>query len=317
MNFQAGDRVSFVNAKMGGVVKRVIDRQQVLLLLDDGFEFPVNIQELVLVKKAESNEPPATVGGQEIILAEKEATQNKLFLGFTLETTKGDNREVRAYLINTFKNELLYTIYNSTTNLLKGVARGILEPSRANLVANFPLEQIESWRNWQIQVIAYQERPNEIILPQNFSAKLRPATLFQAKHMIPVLDRQGLNIELNANEVLESRTVTDSVPSDKIIADITPVQEIVDLHVDDLGDFASRLDAGSIMQMQLHHFQNALEKALASNMRRITFIHGVGNGKLKNELRKIAGFHRDVERFEEADPKKFGYGATTLYLKIR
>lgn len=318
MNFLPGDKVVFLNAKMGGEVKRVIDKQQVMLLLDDGFELPVQASELVLVKRSEENKISAASANHEVILADKEATQDKLYLGFVIENTKGDNREVKAYLINTFRHELLYTVYNTTANL-KGIARGILEPSRANLLANFPMDQLETWRNWQIQTLTYAERPAELSAAKTFKTKLRPATLFQARQMIPVLDKPGLNIELNENDNADAapKINTAAVSAGEPRIEISPVSEIVDLHIDDLGDFASRLDAQSILQLQIQHFNNALEKAIAARMPAIIFIHGVGNGKLKNELRKILSFHKEVQRFEDADPKKFGYGATTVYLKSR
>ncbi|MCK7514359.1 MAG: hypothetical protein MZV70_66990 [Desulfobacterales bacterium] len=44
-----GDKVKFLNQKGGGVVVKVIDPKMVLVSDDDGFEFPVLMNELVQV----------------------------------------------------------------------------------------------------------------------------------------------------------------------------------------------------------------------------------------------------------------------------
>ena len=48
----AGDKVSFLNDRLTGTVLRRLDKNRVLVSLDDGFEIPANVTELVLVQKA-------------------------------------------------------------------------------------------------------------------------------------------------------------------------------------------------------------------------------------------------------------------------
>ena len=67
-----------------------------------------------------------------------------------------------------------------------------------------------------------------------------------------------------------------------------------------------------IMQVQLKHFQDDLEEAIANRYYKIVFIHGVGNGRLKQEIVSILkGYNREV-RFQDGDYKKYGYGATEV-----
>jgi dsDNA-specific endonuclease/ATPase MutS2 len=50
-------------------------------------------------------------------------------------------------------------------------------------------------------------------------------------------------------------------------------------------------------------------------MDEIIFIHGVGNGTLRNELHKRLSGHKNVKYYEDAQKEKFGYGATKVKIK--
>ena len=46
--FQIGDKVNFLNATGGGTVKRIIDTRMVEVTIEDGFDIPVLMSDLVL-----------------------------------------------------------------------------------------------------------------------------------------------------------------------------------------------------------------------------------------------------------------------------
>jgi hypothetical protein len=99
--------------------------------------------------------------------------------------------------------------------------------------------------------------------------------------------------------------------------DILDVPEIVDLHIENLLEPGVKLSPASILNIQTEHFMNVLEKAIAARRGQMIFIHGIGNGVLKNNIRTRLAKHPDVEQFDDADPKLFGYGATVVYIKMR
>ena len=57
-----------------------------------------------------------------------------------------------------------------------------------------------------------------------------------------------------------------------------------------------------------------MKKAL-ENYSEIIFIHGIGTGKLKNELNKILAAHEHVASFDNTYDHRFGFGATEVELK--
>jgi len=67
--------------------------------------------------------------------------------------------------------------------------------------------------------------------------------------------------------------------------------------------------------LQLTAFQDNLDRASAANMHEIIFIHGTGNGVLRNEIQKLLSRNKNIKYFEDARKEKFGYGATLVRLK--
>jgi len=69
------------------------------------------------------------------------------------------------------------------------------------------------------------------------------------------------------------------------------------------------------LNIQLAHFNKALDAAIVHQLHEVTFIHGAGNGILRHELHKILSKHPKVQTFMDARKEKFGYGATKVILK--
>jgi dsDNA-specific endonuclease/ATPase MutS2 len=91
--------------------------------------------------------------------------------------------------------------------------------------------------------------------------------------------------------------------------------EEVDLHIESIVDDHSHMSPGEIINAQLSRFEIALEGAIRNNTRRIIFIHGVGNGKLKYELSKTMDRKYPDVKYQDASFKEYGYGAMLCILK--
>lgn len=84
----------------------------------------------------------------------------------------------------------------------------------------------------------------------------------------------------------------------------------VDLHIEQLVTGASRLQNHQILELQLQHAERKLAFAQQKKIRKIVFIHGVGEGVLRYELIRLFKNY-DVE-YCEASYQKYGLGATEL-----
>lgn len=85
----------------------------------------------------------------------------------------------------------------------------------------------------------------------------------------------------------------------------------VDLHFSGSCTGATGL---TTVELQLLRFRSELDRAIRDGYGEITFIHGVGTGILKQELRKALSNNYPSLSYQDASFSKYGYGGATLIL---
>ena len=90
----------------------------------------------------------------------------------------------------------------------------------------------------------------------------------------------------------------------------------VDLHVEKLLSDTRGMTTFDILNYQMDTARRQLELALRKRIQRVVFIHGVGEGVLKAELRTLFRRYEDLQ-VRDADYRKYGQGATEVYIPQR
>jgi len=117
--------------------------------------------------------------------------------------------------------------------------------------------------------------------------------------VVSKVDKELVNSSLNRPSI--------SKPSNLKI----PPRE-VDLHINKLINSIVGLSNTEILTLQLDAFRKELNQSIRSHDREIIFIHGIGNGTLKNELRRVADQEYKWCSQEDASFKEYGFGATRI-----
>lgn len=87
----------------------------------------------------------------------------------------------------------------------------------------------------------------------------------------------------------------------------------VDLHIDQLTHSARGMSNYDMLNLQLETAKRQLEFAIKKRIQKVVFIHGVGEGVLKEELNYL--FRRyDNLKYYDAEYQKYGLGATEVYI---
>jgi dsDNA-specific endonuclease/ATPase MutS2 len=88
----------------------------------------------------------------------------------------------------------------------------------------------------------------------------------------------------------------------------------IDLHIEQLTD-AEDLSNAEIIKMQLDTLQHYLQLAIVHKQERMVVIHGLGEGKLKQEVHKVLKKTREVFIFTNEWHGRYGFGATEIYFR--
>lgn len=87
----------------------------------------------------------------------------------------------------------------------------------------------------------------------------------------------------------------------------------VDLHIHELVEYPNRMTHYEMLQLQIKTAREAIEKARRSFIKRVILIHGVGEGKLRSELREMLNGMEKLS-YHDASFLKYGAGATEVEL---
>jgi len=88
----------------------------------------------------------------------------------------------------------------------------------------------------------------------------------------------------------------------------------VDLHIHQLLPSTRGMSKHDMLSLQLDTARRQLEFAINKRIRKVVFIHGVGEGILREELIYLFGRYENVSYYD-ADYQKYGLGATEVYIR--
>ena len=89
---------------------------------------------------------------------------------------------------------------------------------------------------------------------------------------------------------------------------------VIDLHIHELIDDQSGLQDRTKLDVQLNHFERMMRIAGEQRVKRVIFIHGVGQGVLRHQIRsRLDSYYPDCT-VRDGNPREYGAGATEVIL---
>jgi hypothetical protein len=101
----------------------------------------------------------------------------------------------------------------------------------------------------------------------------------------------------------------------KIRENLAPPRSEVDLHMEKLLDNWRDMSNYDILMYQLKEFEKWYYLAVAHRQPSLIIIHGVGSGKLRDEIHAILKTKNEVKTFVNQYHPRYGYGATEIYFQ--
>ena len=262
---------------------------------------------------------------------------NEIHFAFVpLNQEQPENSDLDIYLINDSDFQIYYVILLKRDNSYTFFASGYLEDNTKILIKTVERENLNELNELKFQIMFFRKGFFHPVSPMETNLKLKPTRFFkrttfkdndffeETAWVMELKSEEGFYEKLRNlkdEEILQA--VKEKNPSGHDLStsknkqkSTNPDIEEVDLHIEELVEKPNELSNSEIIQIQLARFQTALEGALNDKRtNRIVFIHGVGNGRLRYELRKSLERNYPKIKYQDASFKEYGYGATLVFLK--
>jgi hypothetical protein len=96
---------------------------------------------------------------------------------------------------------------------------------------------------------------------------------------------------------------------------LEPAKYEVDLHIEKLSDSWRHLSNFEILTLQIQTLEKYIDLAIAHKQPSMIVIHGVGTGKLRDEIHEVLRLRKEVKSFINQYHPRYGYGATEIFFQ--
>ncbi len=343
--FSPKDEVLFLNEPGKGTVIKALGNNHFLVLNDLGFEQSYPGKLLVAVNKkvpptptvSEVNETKPEPKKVEQPVDTSPAFQQKetrvskrlgnekqgLITGLTFEEhPNGDDCKWTLFIFNASAQQYYFTAKSKIGISYIFLDHGIIEAGDILYVSTFHPIDITDLKEINVQAIVFHSKQNQNTEPVNDVFKIKLPKLY-TKSMFTEwaeLDEKALILKAEVKEVpvnsFAGNNVNHSPKKEKTKPTIKLpylLEKEIDLHIEKLYPNHNTLASHEKLNLQLKAIKQTMDEAIVNHYKKVTFIHGVGNGKLKDHTRKIVASYAGVS-IADGDYGRYGFGATTVFL---
>ncbi len=345
-----GDTVRFLNAVGGGRVVR-IDGNIAYVEEADGFETPVLTRECVVVGKgdaaAAASVPPAEPAPalrKETLRRSETSTapapqlpggdRINLCLGFEPVDIQTLSRSAfEASLVNDSNYSLFVTVSSRAADESQWTLRfgGLVQAGMQEFVFTVEQADLTAFDRLSVQAIAFKENlayqlcdtiQIEYKVDTTKFAKLhcfRPYKYFDHPALVFDILSAGVPAAALDLEPLLQRQKPQHVskpgPAKSKSSKPSSAPLVVDLHASELLDSTAGLSPADILNYQVDTFSKVMDSNLRNYGRKIVFIHGKGDGVLRQALMKELTHRYKGHDVQDASFAEYGFGATQVTIK--
>lgn len=337
MKFQEGDQIIVIATKEQGKVLEWINKKMLLIEVD-GVSFPVYADQIDFPYFDRFMQPKKTVvlkKNLEDIKAEKIVEKKKIVDGVWLVFFPVLDKDVfdddiisffRIYVLNNTEKELNFDLSISYGSKKEMDLRKNIKSFEELYLFDLPFENLNDQPGFEFVFspvipekkkvahfeVEYKPKAKQVFKKAEELFKEQKASfrifLFEEFPDKPEQEKFDLTRLSNAGYKVYS--------TEKGKGNLPPSRTLIDLHIEKLIDDHKGLDPSAILSIQLNAFEKFYDQALLNHLSEITVIHGVGTGKLKDEIHELLRLKKEVKSFINRYTPTFGWGATEIYLNF-
>lgn len=338
MKFQVGDIVLISHSNEEGEVIDIINDKMVMVEVR-GVKFPAYIDQLefpYFKRFSEKKEIPSKKINKYIdqIPAAKSITGTDfpdgiwlMFLPKFIQDEFGDElvSSLKVHLINGSEDGYNFKLILHYLGKPSFELNNQLLPKQNFYLTDIPFENVNDSPsfNFEFSLIRPNKRKADFY---EAALKLKPKQVFKKIEEIkkknePTFSYQVL--ETYPDKVHENKLDLSKLSSSgfkvyeasKFREYIAPSRDSVDLHIEKIMDGWEELSNFEILTIQLAEFEKYYQLAILHYQPMLTIIHGIGTGKLRDEIHNLLRHRKEVKHFANKYNSMHGYGATEIYFQ--
>lgn len=342
----------YLNAVGGGRVVRIVG--DIAYVDEDGFETPVLVRECVVVGAvtklnnpvpAPKPQPKAQPAVKEDmpaptvlpVVETKGGDKMNVVLGFEASDLKAISQATfDAYIVNDSNYYIYVSVAVRAADSAQWTLRydGLIEPNIQEFIGEFVREDLPGMDRILVQYVAFKrDKVFEAKTPCSMEIKV-DTTKFAKLHCfrpnpyfdVPVIafdivsaDKPVVEPPLEKAAVAAALTPRKETPSKaKAPRPRTPQRPDVievDLHIDELVDTVAGLSPADMLNLQIDRFCRVMDENLRHVGQKIVFIHGKGEGVLRQAIMKELTHRYKGHDVQDASFREYGFGATQVTIR--
>ncbi len=246
------------------------------------------------------------------------------------------NSRFEAYIINDSNYWLYYTYSSAEGRSWRVRGSGLLEPDSKQFIEEFGREELNEMEHVCVQLLPFKEAKSYALKAAVNVERRIDTVKFYKLHLFrenPFFDEGALLYDI----------VVDDKPIKEIFTDADEVQRVilekkrgedaskqhqpqpklakgsdileVDLHAQNLLETTAGMNAFDILNYQMDVVRKTLSEHIKEKGKKIVFIHGKGEGVLRNAIAQELKRKYPRCLSQDASFQKYGFGATMVIIK--
>ncbi|NSL86721.1 Smr/MutS family protein [Chitinophaga solisilvae] len=354
MKYQTGDRILLLSSKEEGTVVDIINDNMVMIEVK-GTSFPVYLDQIDFpyfhrfTQQKLVKEKPRQIPGDEIKVDRKKyevfKTDKGMFMSvlpvYQMDGYDETVKLMKFHLFNDTPHAMRFYFQIWLNNQMDLEIKNEIQPYNHFYLADLIFESLND--NPRFEFTFFLKEPQPKLAPSvKKTWKIKPKQMFMQLQELRSKEEATLTYPLFEKYPEKEAEPTPppasaSAPAGKKAAPIKTVgsgnfasllskiqlqpetslepKHEVDLHIEVLEKNWKGLSNIAILAIQLNAFQRYLELAISHHQHSMIVIHGVGKGKLRDEIHNILKQTPEVNTFVNQYHGKYGYGATEITFK--
>ncbi len=239
-----------------------------------------------------------------------------------------------AYFINDSNYFMRFTYLSSESNSWHLRATAEVEPNTKLFIEEFGREILNELERVAVQILPYKRGKNFLLKPA-VDVQLRidgvkfyklhsfqDSAFFEQPALVYTLienDKALKPLYVDAQQLKESLYQRKEEPRQERPL-VQPARKeggpvVVDLHADEVLETTQGMSAADILNYQLDIFRKTLQEHAKKKGTKIVFIHGKGEGVLRQALINDLRYRFKNYTYQDASFQEYGYGATQVTIK--